>query len=218
MTDLFEALCPLATQAGEVEGIPYLLQPNFPLWLTNTAFGFSASALQEIEARFGAIEAPPAFLLPEALDAAELSQRGYRAEATFELCQSEPSVRSYWTEHVPWSEAWSIGKILTQAYQAPQWRFPLSQAVGKLLQKPDTSAFVAYLYGDAVGAVLTNKGLGILAGVVPGRHGNGAGAGLLGRIAPMPFIRLAGLESEFPGQVRARFVRYSKGVGLEANR
>lgn len=211
MSDLFEALRPLAAQAGEVEGIPYLLQPNFPLLLTNTAFGYSEHALRQIEARFAAIEAPPAFLLPQAFDA-ELIQQGYRAEVSFELCQSEPSVRSYWTEHVPWSEAWTIGKILTEAYGAPQWRFPLTQAVGKLLQKPDSSAFVAYLYGEAVGAVLTHRGLGILAGVLPGKQGKGAGAGLLGRIHPLPFIRLAGLEAEFPGRVQARFVRYSKEV------
>lgn len=209
MTDLFEALRPLASETGEVDGVPYLLQPNFPLWLSNTAFGYNQNALKEVEAKFTAVGAPPAFLLPQQSDASELLNRGYSPQATFELCPSEPSVRSYWTEHVPWSEAWTIGKILTEAYGAPQWRFPVAQSIGKLLQKPDASAFVAYLYGEAVGALLTHKGIGILCGVIPDKHGNGLGAGLIGRIYPMPFIRLAGLETEFPAQAQRRFVRYS---------
>ncbi|MFN3392780.1 MAG: GNAT family N-acetyltransferase [Meiothermus ruber] len=142
--------------------------------------------------------------LPSALLAA-----GYRASATFELCQSEPSHRAFWTEQVPWSEAWSIARILTEAYQVPQWRFPVSQRIGKLLQDPDSQAFVAYLYGEAVGAILVYQGIGLLAGVVPKRLGHGVGAALIGRIDPRPFLRPAGTEAEFPGQVLNRFIRYS---------
>jgi len=207
--DLHELFQPLAPESGVVGGVPYLLQPNFPLLLANTGFGYSETALKELPALFEMVGAPPAFLLPERFDASELSVLGFRPSAIFEICQSQPSVRSYWTEHVPWSEAWTIGRILTEAYGVPEWRFPVSQALGKLLQKPQANAFVAYLYGDAVGAMVTHKKVGILSGVLPDKQGNGLGAGLIARIHPMPFVRLAELEAEFPGQVQARFIRYS---------
>lgn len=208
--NLFDLYQPLAAQSGQVAGVPYLLQPNFPLLLANTAFGYSEGALKEIEDRFRMAGAPLAFTVPERFDASELLALGFQPSASFELCQPEPSVRAYWTEHVPWSEAWTIARILTEAYGAPEWRFPFSQAVGKLLQNPEASGFVAYLYGDAVGAVLTYRGAAILAGVMPQRQGNDVGAGLLGRIHPAPFVRLAGTEAEFPGRVQQRFVRYSR--------
>ncbi|MCX7602349.1 MAG: hypothetical protein N2Z75_10480 [Meiothermus sp.] len=195
--------------SGEVEDIPYLLQPNFPLLLANTAFGYSEAAQKEIEARFRAIGAPPAFTVPEDLDASTLLVLGYQPSAIFELCQSEPSPRAYWTEQVPWSEAWSIARILTEAYHTPEWRFPFSHSVGKLLQNPHNQAFVAYLYGEAVGAILVSEEVGLLAGVVPKRLGNQVGAALIGRIHPRPFLRLAGTGAEWPGQVQNRFVRYA---------
>lgn len=207
--NLFDLYRPLAAQSGELSGIPYLLQPNFPLLLANTAFGYHRAALKPLEERFRRIGAPPAFTVPEGFDASELVASGYQPSATFEVCQSQASVRAHWTEHVPWSEGWTLSRLLTDAYGAPEWRFPFSQAAGKLLQQPDASGFIAYLYGGAVGAVLVCKGVGILAGVIPERQGNGAGAGLLGRIHPMPFVRLAGTEGEFPGQVEEQFVRYS---------
>ncbi|WP_347708918.1 hypothetical protein [Meiothermus sp. CFH 77666] len=209
--NLHELYRPLASGAhsGEVAGIPYLLQPNFPLLLANTAFGYAEAARKELEARFCAIGAPPAFTVQEGQDASALLALGYRPSAIFEVCQSKPSPRAYWTEQVPWSEAWSISRILTEAYRTPEWRFPFSHAVGKLLQNPHSQAFVAYLYGEAVGAILTHQEVGLLAGVVPGRLGNGVGAALIGRIHPRPFIRLAGTEAEFPGQVQSRLVRYA---------
>ncbi|MBF6596316.1 MAG: hypothetical protein IVW51_17955 [Thermaceae bacterium] len=207
--NLFELYRPLAAQSGEVARIPYLLAPNFPLLLTNTAFGFHKAALKEIRDRFRRVGAPPAFTVPEHFDVSELVAMGFRPTTTFELCESKPSARAYWTEHVPWSEAWNIARILTEAYAAPEWRFPFSQAVGKLLQKPEGNAFVAYLYGDAVGAILAYRRIGIFAGVLSERLGSGVGAGLIGRIHPLPFVRLAGTEAEFPGQVQQRFVRYS---------
>lgn len=207
--NLFDLYQPLAAQSGEVAGVLYLLQPDFPLLLTNTAFGYREAALKELTDRFQMIGAPVAFTVPEHFDASELVALGFQPSATFELCESESSARAYWTEHVPWSEAWNTARILTEAYAAPEWRFPFSQAVGKLLQKPQGSAFVAYLYGDAVGAILTCRGTGIFAGVLSERLGSGVGAGLIGRIHPLPFVRLAGTEAEFPGQVQQRFVRYS---------
>ncbi|GIW34540.1 hypothetical protein [Meiothermus sp.] len=195
--------------AGEVAGIPYLLQPNFPLLLSNTAFGYTEAARTELEARFRAIGAPPAFTVPEGQDASALLAQGYRPSAIFEFCQSESSPRAYWTEQVPWSEAWSISRILTEAYRTPEWRFPFSHAVGKLLQNPHSQAFVAYLYGEAVGAILTYQEVGLLAGVVPRRLDSGVGAALIGRIHPRPFIRLAGTGAELPGQVQSRFVRFA---------
>ncbi len=209
--NLYELYLPLASRqhSGEVAGISYLLQPNFPLLLTNTAFGFSSLALEVLRTRFAEVGAPLSCTLPEHSDPAELLAQGFRPSATFELCRSEPSHQAYWSEQVPWSEAWELARILTEAYAAPEWRFPFSHAVGKLLQSPNSSAFVAYLYGEAVGAVLTHQGVGILAGVVPERQGNNIGAGLIGRVHPMPFVRLAGTETEFPGQVQGRFVRYT---------
>jgi hypothetical protein len=205
---LFELFEPLAAQSGEVAGVPYLLQPNFPLLLVNTAFGFEPGALDRLEARFAQAGLPLAFTLPEDDPALpELAALGFSPSATFELCQAQPSKRSFWTEQVPWSEAWSLSRILTEAYGAPEWRFPFAQALGKLLRREGSSAFFAYLYGDAVGAVVTYRGVGLLAGVVPARQGHGAGTGLLGRIAPMPFLRLAGSEAEFPGEALRRFVR-----------
>lgn len=209
--DLHALYRPLASgaHAGEVAGIPYLLQPNFPLLLSNTAFGYSEAARKQIETRFQAIGAPPAFTVPEGQDAAALLTLGYRPSAIFEFCQSEPSPRAYWTEQVPWSEAWSVSHILTEAYRTPEWRFPFSHALGKLLQNPHSQTFVAYLYGEAVGAILTHQEVGLLAGVVPRRLGNGVGAALVGRIHPRPFIRLAGTEAELPGQVQSRFIRFA---------
>lgn len=209
--DLHELYLPLASRqhSGEVAGIPYLLQPNFPLLLTNTAFGFNESVLQELRTRFTQVGAPLACTLPEQFDPAGLSALGFRPSATFELCQSEPSPRAYWTEQVPWSEAWTISRLLTEAYNAPDWRFACSHPVGKLLQNPSNHAFVAYLYGDAVGAILTHQEVSLLAGVVPERLGNGVGAALVGRIHPRLFIRMAGDETEFPGQVQSRFIRYT---------
>lgn len=207
--NLFDLYQPLAAQSGEVAGVSYLLQPDFPLLLTNTAFGYREAALKELADRFRRLGAPLAFTVPERFDASELVALGFQPSATFELCESEPSARAYWTEHVPWSEAWTIARILTEADAAPEWRFPFSQAVGKLLQKPQGSAFVAYLYGHAVGAILTYRGTGIFAGVLSERLGSGVGAGLIGRIHPLPFVRLVGTEAEFPGQVQQRFVRYS---------
>ncbi|GIW23782.1 hypothetical protein [Meiothermus sp.] len=211
LLNLHELYRPLASSghSGEVAGIPYLLQPHFPLLLANTAFGYSEAAQKELEVRFRAVGAPPAFTVTEDLDASALLALGYRPSANFELCQSEPSPRAYWTEQVPWSEAWSIARILTEAYGVPEWRFPFSHAVGKLLQNPHSQAYVAYLYGEAVGAILTHQEVGLLAGVVPGRLGHGVGAALIGRIHPRPFIRLAGTEAEFPGQVQNRLVRYA---------
>lgn len=177
--------------------------------LANTAFGYAEAAQKELEARFQAIGAPPAFTVLEGDDPSALCALGYRPSATFELCQSEPSHRAFWSEQVPWSEAWSIARILTEAYQVPQWRFPVSQRIGKLLQDPGGQAFVAYLYGEAVGAILVYRGVGLLAGVVPRRWGHGVGAALIGRIDPRPFLRLAGTEAEFPGRVLSRFIRYS---------
>lgn len=209
--DLYSLYRPLASRlhSGEVGGIPYLLQPNCPLLLANTAFGYLEAAQKELEARFQAVGAPPAFTVLEDSDPSALLAAGYRATAVFELCQSEPSPRAHWTEQVPWSEAWSIARILTEAYQAPQWRFLFAERVGRLLQDPHSQAFVAYLYGDAVGAILTHQGTGLLAGVVPPRLGNGVGAALVGRIHPRPFVRLAGTEAELPGRVLSRFIRYA---------
>lgn len=209
--NLHELYRPLASgaHAGEVAGIPYLLQPHFPLLLTNTAFGYAEAARTELEARFRAIGAPPAFTVLEDFDPSELLALGYRPSAVFEFCQPIPSPRAFWTEQVPWSEAWTISRILTEAYHTPQWRFPFSHAVGKLLQSSQNQAFVAYLYGDAVGAILIHQEVGLLAGVIPKQLGHGVGAALMGRIHPRPFIRLAGTEAEFPGQVQSRFVRYA---------
>ncbi|MCS7067342.1 MAG: hypothetical protein N2Z75_00630 [Meiothermus sp.] len=209
--NLYELFRPLASgpHSGEIGGVPYLLQPSFPLLLANTAFGYAEAAQRGIEARFQAIGAPPAFTLPEAHDASALLEHGYQPSAVFELCLPEPSPRAYWTEQVPWSEAWSIARILTEAYHAPEWRFPFSHSVGKLLQNPHNQAFVGYLYGEAVGAILVSREAGLLAGVVPNRLGRGVGAALLGRIHPRPFLRLAGTEAEWPGQVQSRFVRYA---------
>lgn len=209
--DLYPLYRPLASRlhSGEVGGIPYLLQPSFPLLLANTAFGYLEAAQRELEARFQAVGAPPAFTVLEGSDPSALLASGYRATAVFELCQSEPSPRAYWTEQVPWSEAWSIARLLSEAYQAPQWRFALAERVGKLLQDPHSQAFVAYLYGDAVGAILVHGGVALLAGVRPERLGQGVGAALVGRIHPRPFMRLAGTEAELPGQVLSRFVRYA---------
>lgn len=209
--DLHELYLPLASRqhSGKVAGISYLLQPNFPLLLTNTAFGFSESVLEELRAQFTQVGAPLACTLLERSDPSELVALGFRPSATFELCQSEPSPRAYWTEQVPWSEAWTLSRLLTEAYNVPEWRFPFLHPVGKLLQNPNNQAFVAYLYGDAVGAILTYQEVGLLAGVVPERRGNGVGAALVGRIYPRPFIRLAGDETEFPGQVQSRFIRYA---------
>ncbi|MFC6919585.1 hypothetical protein [Meiothermus taiwanensis] len=209
--DLYPLYRPLASAAhsGEVAGIPYLLQPSFPLLLANTAFGYLEAAREELEARFRAVGAPPAFTVLEGSETSRLLDLGYRATAAFELCQSEPSPRAYWSEQVPWSEAWSIARLLTEAYQAPQWRFPFAERVGRLLQDPHSQAFVAYLYGDAAGAILTHQGTGLLAGVVPPRLGNGVGAALVGRIHPRPFVRLAGSEAELPGRVLSRFIRYA---------
>lgn len=206
--NLFELYQPLAARAnsGELGGIPYLLQPNFPLLLANSAFGFNPEVHSELEARFTQIGAPMAYTLPDTTEVP--STFDLRPSTTFELCQSEPSKRAYWTEHVPWSEAWTIAKILTEAYGVPQWRFPMSHALGKLLQNPENNAFVAYLYGEAVGAIVTHQKVGILAGVVPSRQGQGVGLGLLGRIHPMPFVRLAGTENELPGAVLRRWIRY----------
>ncbi len=163
----------------------------------------------EIEARFTAIGAPPAFTVLEGTDPSALLAAGYRPTTIFELCQSEPCHRAFWSEQVPWSEAWSIAHILTEAYQVPRWRFPFSQRVGKLLQAPGSQAFLGYLYGEAAGTMLTYQEVGLLAGVVPKRLGHGVGAALVGRIYPKHFIRLAGTEEEFPGQVQGRFVRYT---------
>lgn len=207
--NLFDLYLPLASKLhSSAEGaVPYLLQPNFPLLLTNTAFGFEDAAHTKLEARFNQVGAPMAYTLSEGTNP-KLAEMGFQPSAQFEVCQSEPSKRAYWTEHVPWSEAWTIAKILTEAYGAPDWRFPFSQALGKLLQNPQNSAFVAYLYGDAVGAIVTSGEVGILAGVVPQRQGQDVGLGLLGRINPKPFIRLTGTETELPGRALERFVRY----------
>lgn len=209
--DLYKLYRPLASAAhsGEVGGLPYLLQPGFPLLLANTAFGYAEAAREELEVRFQAIGAPPAFTVLESFDPSGLLALGYRPSAIFELCQSEPSPRAYWTEQVPWSEAWSIARLLTEAYQAPQWRFPFAERVGRLLQDPNNLAFVAYLYDDAAGAILTHRAVGLLAGVIPRRLKNGVGAALVGRIHPRPFLRLAGSEAELPGHTLRRFLRYS---------
>lgn len=207
--NLFDLYKPLATRSGEIGGVPYLLQPNFPLLLANTAFDFKAAAYEELEAHFAQAVVPLSYTLPENIILP--SAFGFIPSAIFELCASQPSVRAGWTEHVPWSEGWTIAKILTEAYRMPEWRMPFSSPVGKFLQNPENSAFIAYLYGDSVGAILTTPEAAILAGVTPKRLGNGVGTGLIGRIHPKPFVRLAGTADEFPGEVIQRFVRYEKG-------
>jgi hypothetical protein len=208
--NLFDLYLPLASRqhSGEVSNVPYLLQPNFPLLLANTAFDFKEEAHGELEARFAQAGIPLSYTLPEGFEIP--STFDFRPATIFELCASQPSVRAHWTEHVPWSEGWTIAKIMTEAYGMPEWRMPFSSPVGKFLQNPNHSAFIAYLYGDGVGAVLTTPEAAILVGVTPKRLGNGVGAGLIGRIHPKPFLRMAGTEAEFPGQVIRRFVRYEK--------
>lgn len=197
--------------SGQVEGLPYLLQPQFPLLLTNTAFGYKAAAQREIEARFLALGAPPAFTLCEAADPSALLAAGYRPRATFELCIAEAHPTPHRVERVPWSEAWKVARILTEAYGAEAWRLAFAQAVGRYLKDPYHSALIVRTEGRAVGAALTGE-VGLLVGVLPVGLGQGAGRALLGSIHPRPFLRLAGSEAEFPGQVVGRFVRYELPV------
>lgn len=208
--NLFDLYLPLASSqhSGEVGGVPFLLQPNFPLLLANTAFEFREEAHEELAARFTQAGIPISYTLPE--NAPLPMGFGLQPSTAFELCTSVPSVRAQWTEHVPWSEGWTIARILTEAYRMPEWRMPLSSPVGKFLQHPDHSAFIAYLYADGVGAVLATKVAAILLGVTPSRLGNGVGAGLIGRIYPKPFIRPAGTEAEYPGEVIQRYVRFER--------
>ncbi|WP_233498244.1 hypothetical protein [Meiothermus sp. QL-1] len=195
--------------SGEVAGVPYLLQPSFPLLLANTAFGYDPEATSTIEARFRSIGAPPAFTLPEGADASGLLARGYRPVAVFELCAPKSASSQIQTEQVPWSEAWRLARLITEAYQAPQWRLAFAQAVGRLLQSPENTAFVAYLEHEALGAALVGRGVGLLLGVLPSSLGQGVGSALLGRLYPGPFIRPEGSAVEFPGQPLQRFVRYA---------
>jgi hypothetical protein len=208
--NLFDLYRPLSSQSGQVKSVPYLLQTGSPLLLANTAFGFKAQALAELQAFFGSAEIPLSFTLPpEHPKNSELSASGYKPSASFELCSTQPSVRAQWAEHVPWSEAWTIADILSDAYLVPQWRFPLSQTLGKALRTGGCEAFVSYVYGEAVGAILTHQGVGILAGVKAKRLNHGVGASLLGRIHPTTFVRMAGQADEFPGELKQRFIRYS---------
>jgi hypothetical protein len=205
---LFDLYHPLSNQSGDIGSISYLLQTEFPLLLANTAFDYEAEALPQLKALFGSAEVPLSFTLKGDSPAIpELSAMGYGLSASFHLCPTQPSVRAQWAEHVPWSEAWTIANILTEAHGVPQWRFPLSQTLGKALRTGGCDAFVSYMYGEAVGAIVTHQGVGILAGVLPKRANQGVGASLLARIHPAAFIRMEGQEAEFAGEVQHRFIR-----------
>lgn len=208
MTDLQALYRPLAAESGAVGGVRYLLQPEFPLLLANAAFDFDPAAVEELEGRFSSVGAPLAFILPdEHPRLEELRSAGFAAQEAFELCTTHPSARATWAEHVPWSEAWTLSKILTEAYEAPQWRYPLSQTLGRALQK-GCQGFIAYLYYEPVGAAIVHQGTGLLLGVEPRRLGSGIGHSLIGRIHPGSFVRLRQSAAEFPGEVLATYRRY----------
>ncbi|RIH89488.1 hypothetical protein Mlute_00284 [Meiothermus luteus] len=214
MLDLCALYRPLASRehSGQAGGLPYLLQPQFPLLLTNTAFGHKAAAQREIEARFLALGAPPAFTLWEEADASALLAAGYRPGGTFELCVAEAHPTPHRVVRVPWSEAWKVARILTEAYGASAWRLAFAQAVGRWLQNPSHTALIAYAQGHALGAALVAEPAGLMLGVLPDGLGQEAGRALLSRIHPRPFIRAAGTELELPGRVVGRLVRYELPV------
>lgn len=203
----------LAAESGAVRGVRYLLQPEFPLLLANAAFDFDPAAAEELEQRFSSIGAPLAFILPD--DHPRLEEvrgAGFRAQEALELCTTQPSARATWAEHVPWSEAWTLGKILTEAYGAPQWRYPFAQTLGKSLRQGACQGFIAYLYYEPVGAVIVSQGTGLLLGVEPGRRERGVGQSLIGRIHPARFLRLGTTATEFPGEVLATYRRYTRSA------
>ena len=207
---LFELYRPLANQSGEAGGVPYLLQTESPLLLANTAFDFKPETLPELQQLFDSSQVPLCFTLPENHQSSpELLAIGYRPSAIFELCQTQPSVRGMWAEHVPWSEAWNLAKILTEAHGVPQWRFPLTQVLGKSLRSGGCGAYLSYVYGEAVGAIIVHQNVGILSGILPKRLQHGVGASLLARIHPASFIRQEGQADEFPGEVQQRFIRFA---------
>jgi hypothetical protein len=211
MIDLQALYRPLAAESGTVEGVRYLLQPEFPLLLANAAFDFNPEAVEDLENRFASIEAPLAFILPDDhLGLEEVQGAGFAAREIFELCETQPSARATWAEHVPWSEAWTVGKLLTEAYGAPRWRYPFTQTLGKALRQGDCQAFIAYLYYEPAGAVIVHQGMGLLLGVEPGRLGSGVGQSLTGRIHPSRFLRLHETAAEFPGQVLMTYRRYTR--------
>ncbi|MER3479488.1 MAG: hypothetical protein C4327_03125 [Meiothermus sp.] len=211
MLDLQALYQPLAAKAGAVGGVRYLLQPEFPLLLANAAFDFTPEAVEDLEPLFSSIGAPLAFILPDGHPRLEeVLGAGFVAGEAFELCQTQPSARATWAEHVPWSEAWTLGKILTEAYRAPQWRYPLAQTLGKALQQGGCQAFIAYLYYQPAGVAMVHGGTGLLLGVEPGRLGSGVGQSLVGRIHPGHFIRWPQTATEFPGQVLMTYRRYTR--------
>lgn len=211
MIDLPALYRPLAAESGTVGEVRYLLQPEFPLLLANAAFDFALDAVEDLENLFSSIRAPLAFILPDDHPGLEEVQgAGFVARETFELCETQPSARATWAEHVPWSEAWTVGKLLTEAYEAPQWRYPFTQALGKALRQGDCQAFIAYLYYEPAGAVIVHQGIGLVLGVEPKRLGNGVGRSLIGRIHPSRFLRLLETAAEFPGQVRMTYRRYTR--------
>lgn len=208
--NLFELYRPLSTESGQVGAVPFLLQTESPLLLANTAFDFKPEALPQLQTLFDSAQVPLSFTLPQDHPAIpELSASGYQPSARFELCQTQPSVRGIWAEQVPWSEGWSIANILTEAYGVPQWRFPLSQTLGKALRTGKCDAYVSYVYGETVGAIVAHQGVGLLAGVVPKRLGHGVGASLLARIHPATFVRMEGQAAEFGGEIQQRFTRFA---------
>ncbi|PZA08838.1 MULTISPECIES: hypothetical protein [unclassified Meiothermus] len=211
MIDLPSLYRPLAAEAGAVRGVRYLLQPEFPLLLANAAFDFDPAAVEELDRRFASTGAPLAFILPE--DHPRLEEvrgAGFIPQEAFELCTTQPSARATWAEHVPWSEAWTLSRILTEAYGAPQWRYPFAQALGKALRKGAGQAFIAYLYHQPAGAAIVHQGVGLLLGVEPKQRGKGIGDSLTGRIHPARFLRLGTTATEFPGEVLTTYRRHTR--------
>lgn len=208
LLDLLSTFAPLASQQGEIAGVPYLLQSEAPLLLANTAFGYHPNALSELGALFNSVGAPLAFTLPHTHPAvAQLQAQGFAVSHRYSLCQSQSSPRAFWTEQVSWAEAWNLSELITQAYGAEAWRFPFTQVLGKALRKGWLQAYCAYLYGDAAGAAVVSNEVGLLLGVRPQRWGQGVGLSLLARLHPLPFLRLAGWENELPGTELQRWVR-----------
>jgi GNAT superfamily N-acetyltransferase len=219
---LYEAYRPLATHSGQLGSTPYLLQTGFPLLLANTAFGYQALDRVALEELFASHGAPAAFTLSQTLHEtahetvdAELQSLGYRPENTFSLCRFVGGLdesRKARVEQVPWSQAWNLARVFAVAYQGPQWRYPLAQALGKLLQKPGSLAYLAYQDTKEVGMAVVHEDITTLAAVLPDYQGQGIGQALLGRAQGQNsglFICIEGLEAEFGGQVQECFVRYA---------
>ncbi len=134
-----------------------LCNSDLPVVEVNAGYPESLDDVFLIEDFFNRLGRPLWLMLPEDSEI-ELGSLGYTNQGQIQeiFVQTHASVPEILVEHVPWSEASLIAKIICDSNTMPDWSGHVAFVLAKCLQK-NFSGFVAYKNNLPVGALVMNE-------------------------------------------------------------